>query len=146
MELGDRSSEAVVFLVDPRATGVGCGRGPGPLDADALARSLQADPDLEVTAPLAVTIGGADGFQMDVTPASEASSCDGGWPVLTPFDGSSRGSIRLERGGRLRLYLVDRPEGSGARHVAIAVVAPSSRFDSVLEAATPIIHSIEFER
>jgi hypothetical protein len=44
----------------------------------------------------------------------------------------------------MRLYLVDLPEGSASRIMAIAVVAPEARFDSVLEAATPIIDSIQF--
>jgi hypothetical protein len=44
----------------------------------------------------------------------------------------------------MRLYLVDAPEGSSIRILAIAVQAPEARFAQVLEAAAPIIDSIEF--
>ena len=44
----------------------------------------------------------------------------------------------------MRLYLIDLPEGSATRILAIAVVAPEARFEAVLEAAAPIIESIEF--
>ena len=47
-------------------------------------------------------------------------------------------------GGRMRLYLLDAPEGSSIGILAIAVMAPESRFDEVLADATPIIDSIEF--
>jgi hypothetical protein len=54
--------------------------------------------------------------------------------VLTPDADSSR----------MRLYLVDAPEGSSIRILAIAVQAPEARFTQVLEAAAPVIDSIEF--
>jgi hypothetical protein len=149
MELGDQSSDAVIFVTDPRASGVGCGVSPAPVDADALGRSLRSDPDLEATAPAAVTIDGGDALQMDLAPAPGASVCDGATPVLRLSDASGQGSDRrsanLDPGSRMRLYLVDLPRGSASRVVAIAVVAPEARFDSVLEAATPIIDSIEIE-
>jgi hypothetical protein len=149
MELGDKPSEAVILVADPRASGVGCGISPAPGDADALASSLDSDPDLEATARAAATVGGRDALQMDIVLAPGASLCDGVSPVLRLSDGTDYGADRraanLDPGARMRLYLVDLPEGSASRIVAIAVVAPEARFDSVLDAATPIIDSIAFE-
>jgi hypothetical protein len=44
----------------------------------------------------------------------------------------------------MRLYLFDVPEGSSMRILAIAIVAPESRFERVVEAAAPVVDSIEF--
>jgi hypothetical protein len=159
MELGDKPSEAVILLGDPRASGRGCGVSPASVDAEALARSLGSDPDLQATAPVAVTVGGLDAIEMDIGLAPAASICEGLSPVLRLSDasdyGSDRRAVNLEPGARMRLFLVDLPEsfasradipeGSASRIVTIAVVAPEARFDSVLEAATPIIDSIEFK-
>jgi hypothetical protein len=141
LELGDQAGEAIVLVADPRAVADGCGSAPAPVDAEALARSLESDPDLRVAAPVAVSLGGVDGLQLDVVLAPQASEC----PVLRPAgDSSTRRAADLDLGTRMRLYLVDLPEGSASRIMAIAVVAPEARFDSVLKAATPIIDSIEF--
>jgi hypothetical protein len=148
LELGDQAGEAIVLVADPRASGVGCGIGAFPVDADALARNLQLDPDLEVTAPVAVTVGGIDALKVDLVMAPGAAVCDGASPVLrlpgASDYGNDRQSASLAPGTRMRLYLVDLPEGSASRIMAIAIVAPEARFDSVLEAATPIIDSIQF--
>ena len=56
-----------------------------------------------------------------------------------------QGDLRLLRPGRrLRLYLVDLPEGMSVQTMAITVVAPEERFDDVIEETEPIIDSIEF--
>ncbi|KRT61074.1 MAG: hypothetical protein XU10_C0044G0007 [Chloroflexi bacterium CSP1-4] len=44
----------------------------------------------------------------------------------------------------MRLYLVDVPAGSATRILAIAIVGPDARFERVVEAAMPIVDSIEF--
>jgi hypothetical protein len=44
----------------------------------------------------------------------------------------------------MRLYLIDLPEGSTGSILAIAIVASETRFEAVIEAATPIIESIAF--
>jgi hypothetical protein len=43
----------------------------------------------------------------------------------------------------MRLYLLDIPEGSATRILAIAIVAPEARFDAVMAAAAPVLDSIE---
>ena len=47
-------------------------------------------------------------------------------------------------GQRLRLFLVDLPEGMSVKTLAITVKAPKDRFKAYLAEATPIIESIQF--
>ena len=44
----------------------------------------------------------------------------------------------------MRLYLFDAPEGSSIRILAITIIAPESRFESVVKAAAPVVESVEF--
>jgi hypothetical protein len=44
----------------------------------------------------------------------------------------------------MRLWLVDAPTGSSVGILALAIVAPPERFDAVLEAAAPILDTLEF--
>ena len=53
-------------------------------------------------------------------------------------------TIGFHPGWRLRLYLLDLPEGMSVETLAITVVAPEERFDEVIEETAPIIESIEF--
>ena len=53
------------ITADPR-TGMGCEAGPPAADAGALVRSIRSNPDLEATAPVAVSVGGIDALRMDV--------------------------------------------------------------------------------
>ena len=145
-QLGD---ERIEMIGDPFPVATGCEQGPAASDADALARSIQSDPDLEATAPVAVVVGGSAGLQMDVTLAPGASVCEviPSTQVLTQDDGHTGPGppgLNLDQGSRMRLYLLDLPEGLATRILAIVVVAPEARFEAVLEAATPIIESIEF--
>ena len=122
-------------LADPLPIMTGCEVGPASADAEALAQSIRSDDDFEATAPLAVTIGGAPALQMDVVNVAGASLCAGALrSAVTEIP---------EPGGRMRLYLVDLPGGS-AWILSIAIMAENSQFDSVVEAATPILDSFEF--
>lgn len=145
---GHSGGDRLELAGDPLPVATGCKQGPAPADANALARSIQSDPDLVATAPVEVGVGGAAGLQMDVTLAAGQTVCDmhGSPQVLTPDnDGHWRGTA-LDHGSRMRLYLVDLPEGSTTRILAIAIVAPEARFEDMIEAAAPIIESIEFHR
>jgi hypothetical protein len=126
----------VTFLANPRPLGPGCADGPAPADAAALARSLGADPDLQATTPVAVTIGGRPALRMDVarTPRGCRLLL---WPTPYP-DIDSFGE-----GDRVRIHLVDLP-GSSARILAILTKADADSFETVLAWAAPIIASIEF--
>ncbi len=123
---------------DPRPGGTGCQDGPAAVDAAELARIIQSDPDLDVTAPVATSVGGVDAVLMDVVAAPGARICDG-WEVGSPVVTDTL----VEPGSRMRLYLLDLPRGS-AGILTIAIVAPEPRFDQVAEAAAPIVDSFEF--
>ena len=94
---------------------------------------------------MAVTVGGIEGLQMDVVAAAGASGCEESPApqVLTPNDGDWTG-VGLEHGKRMRLYLLDLPEGLSARTLAIAISAPDASFEHVMEAAESIVDSFEF--
>ena len=114
-QVGD---ERVELVGDPFPVATGCEQGPAPSDASALARSIQSDPDLQVTAPVGVSVGGVGGLAMDVTVAPGASVCEviPSTQVLTQDDGHTGPGppgLNLDQGSRMRLYLLDLPEGSG---------------------------------
>jgi hypothetical protein len=150
LALNDQSGDERVELVRvPLPVATGCAQGPAPADADALARAIESDPDLVATAPVRVSVGGAEGLAIEVTVAPGASVCDR-FPstlVLTQgagYSGPRSPGVDLDQGSRMRLYLIDLPEGSATRILAIAIVAPEARFEAVIEAATPVVDSIEF--
>ncbi|MGZ8578885.1 MAG: hypothetical protein ACXWWX_05065 [Actinomycetota bacterium] len=142
--VGDRYQERVAVVADPRPVETGCQQGRTPADAEALARSIRSDPDLEATEPVAVRVGGIPALRMDVVAAAGASVCEvmGTPQVVTPNDHDWFG-VGLEHGHRMRLYLLDVPRGS-ARILAIAIIAPDARFEQVAEAAAPVLDSFEF--
>jgi hypothetical protein len=74
---------------------------------------------------------------MQLLPAWSPSS------AAQSFDGTGRATGHAS-GERMRLYLFDVPEGSSMRVLAIAIIAPESRFESVVEAAAPVVDSVEF--
>jgi len=140
---------------DPLPVGTGC---QGSLafrtfdsgDAEAMAREIRSDSDLESTAPVAVSMGGVDALRMDVTGVSGASPCSKWGPGYPPapmvLHGQSRGAA-LEEGSRMRLYLLDTPwrgENWSRRVFALWIVAPETRFEHVAEAAQPILDSLDF--
>lgn len=138
--LDGNHEERLVVLADPRPIETSCVNGPAPDDAEALAESLRSDPDLEATKPMPVRIAGIEALQMDVLAAARGNLCaEVGVPAVVA-GGTATG---LEPGQRMRLYLIDYPGGS-AQVRAIAVIAPEDRFETVLEAATPIVDSFEF--
>ncbi|HYH28291.1 MAG TPA: hypothetical protein VEA19_05905, partial [Actinomycetota bacterium] len=132
-------------LPDPLPVLRGCEQGRSETDAQGLAREIQSDPDLEATAPVVTAIGDTEALRMDLAPAPGASVCDDwGTPqVLTRNDHDFRG-LGLKAGYRMRLYLMDLPEGSSARTLAIAFAAPEAIFETVLEDEARIVDSFEF--
>jgi hypothetical protein len=138
-------SDNFVVVADPLVE-TGCEAGPAPAGAgaDALARSIRSNPDLEAAAPVAVSVGGVDALRMDVVAAPGASVCE--MPlVLAEYVG-------LLRTDRMRLYLLDLPGGS-ARTLAIAMIArdpylgaevPERDFEHVVKKAAPIVDSFAF--
>lgn len=133
---GSASQHTMFAVVADPLTGVGCEAGPAPADADALVRSLRSNPDLEVTAPAAVSVGEIDALRMDVLAP--------GQPGVDRCAAAVLERVWLTGAGRMRLYVLDLPEGMSARILAIAISALDSEFEIVMEAATPILDSFEF--
>ena len=80
------------------------------------------------TDPVSVTIGGLAAVMMDGTGGTDCG-------LFGDWVGARR---------PVRIYVVDLPDGSPVPNLAIAVGAEGAPFDDVIEAATPIIESIEF--
>jgi hypothetical protein len=133
--------EGLVLMSDPVRYGTGCPLGPGPAGAEALAESIRSDPDLETTAPVAMSAGGAHGLWMDVGIAAGATGDCGG--VRGDTGPSGLENVALKTGDRMRLYLFDAPEGSSMRSLAVAMVVPESDFERAVEAGAPVV-SVEF--
>ena len=111
-----------------------------PADAAAIAQELIADPNFETTAPVAARVGGFEAVSIDVTLAPGGKACGVGMIDISRWIHT----IGWDPGLRLRLYLVDLPEGMSVETLAITVVAPEERFAEVIEETAPIIDSIEF--
>jgi hypothetical protein len=144
VDAADNDRRLLMILADPQPIGPGCVEAPAPADAEALARSIRSNPDLEADAPVAVTIGGIPALQIDVVLAPGASSCSWQTPSL-----SSASPLLLKHApfwngvDRARLYVLDLPGGS-ARVLAIAIISDEDSIEHVLELAAPIVDSIEF--
>lgn len=67
-----------------------------------------------------------------------------GQPVCSELSRSYLTTAWFDASDRIRLYLVDLPEGSSAGILAVAIGAPDSAFDRVVKQAAPILDSIEF--
>jgi hypothetical protein len=141
----EHDGEQIYLIDDPRPVRVGCESGAEAADAEAVAQAIASDPDLVTTAPEAVAVAERAALSMDVTLAP-GRTC-GGYPgtrVLTyQINGIGR-VLWIEEGSRMRLYVLDAPEGSSYETLAIAIKAPESRFESVADEAAPILESIEF--
>lgn len=154
--------DRLLLIADPALGGAGCQQGPSSVDAAALAEAIRSDPDLGATAPVAVSVGGAAALMMDVriaagttisVPADDLGNlCR--TAILSPVleQEAVRSSISYANGvatGKatgdwMRLYLIDAPAGSSMRTLAIVIVAPEARFQRAVEAATPVLESLEF--
>lgn len=137
-DVPDLYQARLAVVADPRPIERGCEEGPAPSDAAALARSILADPDLEATAPVAVTVGGLPALQMDVDQAPGASLCDEWGQALAVTAGL------VGEPNRVRLYVLDL-HGRSVRTLAIALTASKEEFERVMLAAAPILESFRFD-
>lgn len=134
-----------IELVDPVAYDSWCAANGGspllsaPADAAAIAQQVIADPDFETTEPVSARIGGLEAVSMDVSLAPGGEACGIGMIEISRWI-----HALWEPGWRLRLYLVDLPQGMSVETLAITVVAPQERFDEVIAETAPIIESIRF--
>ncbi len=136
----DRSSMMVV--ADPQPVDPDCRPRPAPADAEALARTISSSPDIDSTAPVAVRVSGVDALQLDVVfDASETAQ-----PGCRELGFGRRvveGTRHLYQDGRMRVYLVDLPEGMSARILGIAIASSEQGFERVVAAAAPTLDSLE---
>jgi hypothetical protein len=133
----------VWVLTNPRAIEAGCHQGPVPDSAEALAGSLQTDPDFEVTAPVAGSLGRTPAIRMDVVVADGASTCgDTGSPLILGA-GETQLHFWDPENLRMRVYLADIP-GEPGGIVAFVISAVMSDFDQAVQSAAPILDSFEF--
>ena len=128
----------LAVVAEPRPIDRGCEQGPAPANLQALVRSIQADPDLQVTDPVAVTVGGLPALRIDVEQAPGASICD-----LSAQTVAVTASL-VDGYTRMRLYLVELP-GPSSPTVAVALTAPKADFERVLEAEAPLLDSFQFQ-
>ena len=135
MGVGD---DGLIDFTDPAVFWSECAQSPVPGDAAAFVQVVIADPNFETTAPVAARVGGVEGVSVDVALAPGGRTC------LAYRTDANRWIHALEPGKRVRLYLVDLPEGMSMQTLAITVMAPEARFEEVIEEAKPIIDSIEF--
>ncbi len=139
VETGER-----VEFVDPVAYDAWCAANGGspllsaPADAAAIAQQVISDPNFETTAPVAARVGGLDAVSIDVALAPGGEACGVGMIDISRWIHT----IGWDPGLRLRLYLVDLPEGMSVETLAITVVAPEERFEEVIAETAPIIESI----
>lgn len=128
--------EGIVVFDDPVPMGPDCAPGPVPADAATLVESLRSNPNFVVGEPRQVDVAGAAAaLVVDVTVASDAAPCgDEGELLFTEPN---------LRGERRHVYLIDVADRAGSiRVVAVAVFAPTARFDAVAESAAPVIDSL----
>ncbi len=139
------SNERIEF-VDPVAYDAWCADNGGsplltaPARAAEIAQQVMADPNFDTTAPVAARIGGVEAVSFDVALAPGGEACGIGMIDIPRWIHT----IGWDPDWRLRLYLVDLPEGMSVETLAITVVAPKDRFDAVITETAPIIESIEF--
>jgi hypothetical protein len=131
---GAERGEGFVIAADPLPDGTGCETGPVAANAEELAGTIMANPDVETTEPVPVSIGGLHGLQMDVAVAANGEHCYWIW--------FNEGLPAADPGWRLRLYLLDYP-GESAQVLTIAVLTPWASFEEVIEEATPIVESLQ---
>jgi len=86
---------------------------------------------------VALSVGGIDALRMDVVAPGRLDVGDCAPMVLE--------HLSLVQDNRMRLYLLDLPEGMSARILAIGIVALDSEFERVVHAATPVLDSFEFQ-
>jgi hypothetical protein len=100
----------------------------GPVSAAGVAERIRSDPDLTAIPPVAVSAGGANALMMDVVTAAGTNAC----------------GFNFGTGVRTRLYLIDAPDGSSMRVLAVAIGVPESSFARAVAPANSMVDSIEF--
>lgn len=153
-----RSSCAdITVLADAAPRQGSCARTGGTVvSAEEAANAIAANPGLDSTDPVSERIGGIGALRLDVSVAEGALTCEESGdgveygdavPVLAHTRRTKLGApivAVVEPGSRMRVYLLDLPEGAAAQTLAIMISAREADFDVAIEAARPILDSFEF--
>jgi len=122
-----------------------CNRSPEPgvgRTVDDLATWLRGLPDLSVTTPVDVTVGGLSGVSYDVEAASAGPACGSGDYMLWVADAANFW-WGTTPGNPERHLVLETPDGGT---VFIIVTAKADDFDAFVGAAMPIIETFDFTR
>jgi len=160
---GERNDwDRLFFMSDPTWVGTNCKTvDPGDFESHtrALVEAIQADTGVEATDPVPVTVGPYEGQMLDVKLPAGSTVCwnvddkgnDSDNPgILYPlvdrnsgFDiGGGHGKGKAT-GEWIRLYVFDVPATSGMQWLVISVVAPEATFQRAVDAAQPVVDSIQ---
>jgi hypothetical protein len=117
--------------------------------AQAMTDWLATAPGVAATEPVAVSIGGLDGWRLDVSmDPSWTTACpfSQGRPLRGLFTGTPGGGFHwgLERETQMRLFILDLGDG---RALVVETEAPTKAdFDAIVDEATAIVESFNFPR
>jgi uncharacterized protein YjbI with pentapeptide repeats len=116
---------------------------PAPENAAAWVSWFQRHPNLDISKPVPVTVGGASGKRIDVTlsPTPENYSRDlCGKLACVPLYPISGGGIKSSEGWKYRFAIVD----VGGETVLIEAAAPEHKFDKFIPKARKVLDTVEW--
>jgi uncharacterized protein YjbI with pentapeptide repeats len=115
---------------------------PAPENAEEWVSWFQRHPNLDTSKPVPVSVGGASGMRIDVTPSSMPENYPrnvcGAEPCVPLYPLSNETGIRGYEGYKDRFIIVDASET-----VNIDVSAPTGTFDEFLPKAQKVLDSVE---
>lgn len=122
--------------------------GVGPAARD-IVGALANRPGLSTSGPVAVTIGGLTGQQVDVSIASDwTGNCSGGGPYVPLVYSPGFISWGAEPGEHFRIIVLDVagiPSGMYATVMVVIYSAETAAWDDHLSASTALVESFEFD-
>ncbi|RZS63581.1 hypothetical protein EV187_3489 [Agromyces ramosus] len=127
---------------DAAAPGVGAA-------ASDVVGALATRPGLSTSGPVAVTIGGLSGQQIDVSLAADwTGTCSGGGPLVPLVYSPGFISWGAEPGEQFRIIVLDAaglPSGMHATVMIVIYSAEAAAWDDHLSASTAVVDSFEFD-
>ncbi len=128
--------------------GEGAAPGVGPAASD-IVGALSTRPGLSTSGPVAVTIGGLSGQQIDVSIATDwTGNCSGGGPFVPLVYSPDFISWGAEPGEQFRIIVLDvagLPSGMHATVMIVIYSAEAAAWDDHLSASTAVIETFDFD-
>jgi hypothetical protein len=115
--------------------------------SDAITTWLSANPALDATTPRPVTLGAATGSYVDLQLAAAAirKNCPNGFGLVTAQPDHPQG-WSINAADRIRLYVLDLPSGGTITIVIDTFTSRASDFQDVIDQATPLVESFDFQK